>query len=283
MARLAADTIRTREVLDWKGIHLFHYPMSSCSQKTRIALRLKGVDWTPHLVDLSRAENNGEVFLGINPRGLVPVLVIDGAVHIESNDILLLLDEMFPEPRLFPPGQKAEIVRRLAAEDDLHIDLRTLSFRFCYGRTRSTKPAEALEAYRRHGGAADPRKQKEIDFYDRIARDGLSDAMVRAAAARFRLAFADWNERLAGGPYLLGATLTALDIAWYVYAKRLALAGYPLARLHPRVADWFGRLDGQPDFEAGLAIPPETTALIAANRRTQQESGTTLAAVAGLH
>ena len=34
-------------------------------------------------------------FLGINPRGLVPVLVHDGAVHIESNDIIQYLDKKY--------------------------------------------------------------------------------------------------------------------------------------------------------------------------------------------
>jgi glutathione S-transferase len=46
--------------------------------------------------------------MGINPRGLVPCLVHDGEVHIESNDIILYLERAFPaapgagleEPRL---------------------------------------------------------------------------------------------------------------------------------------------------------------------------------------
>ena len=80
--------ITTREVLDLRGIHLFHYPMSSCSQKTRIILGIKRVDWAAHFIDLSKAENNSARFLGINPRGLVLVLVVDGEVHIESNEIL---------------------------------------------------------------------------------------------------------------------------------------------------------------------------------------------------
>jgi glutathione S-transferase len=45
-------------------------------------------------------ENLTDHFLGINPRGLVPVLVHDGDVYIECNDILTYLESAFPEGRL---------------------------------------------------------------------------------------------------------------------------------------------------------------------------------------
>ena len=47
MVQLLDDDIRTREVPDWSGTHLFHYSMSSCSQKIRIFLNLKGCP-VPH-------------------------------------------------------------------------------------------------------------------------------------------------------------------------------------------------------------------------------------------
>lgn len=94
MVKLADSDITTREVLDWKGLHVFHFPFSSCSQKLRIFLSLKGAEWESHPIDLMTNENLSEWFLGINPRGLVPVLVHDGAVHIESNDILTYLEEL---------------------------------------------------------------------------------------------------------------------------------------------------------------------------------------------
>ena len=63
MERLKSD-IPTTEVLEWQGIHLLHFK------------------W----------------FMGINPRGLVPVLVDDGKIVIESNDILEYLEAKFPAP-----------------------------------------------------------------------------------------------------------------------------------------------------------------------------------------
>ncbi|MDA0239054.1 MAG: glutathione S-transferase N-terminal domain-containing protein, partial [Proteobacteria bacterium] len=109
MVKLADSDIQTREVLDWKGVHLFHFYGSSCSQKTRIFLNLKGIPWESHLIDMGNYENMGAWYLGINPRGLVPTLVIDGEVHIESNDIIALLDERFPAPKLIPAGRESEV------------------------------------------------------------------------------------------------------------------------------------------------------------------------------
>ena len=87
MAELFDEDIETREVLDWQGVHLLHFSGSACSQKTRIFLNLKGIDWVSHPVNLGTQQNYTPWFLGINPRGLVPVLVHDGAVHIVEDHL----------------------------------------------------------------------------------------------------------------------------------------------------------------------------------------------------
>ena len=56
---------------------LHGYFRSSAAFRTRIALNLKGIAWESHPVDLHTNENFQPWFLGINPRGLVPVLVHD--------------------------------------------------------------------------------------------------------------------------------------------------------------------------------------------------------------
>ena len=45
MVQLLDCDIRTREVLDWKGVHVLHFIGSSCSQKLRVFLNLKGIPW----------------------------------------------------------------------------------------------------------------------------------------------------------------------------------------------------------------------------------------------
>ena len=122
------------------------------------------------LVDLFTNENFRPWFLGINPRGLVPVLVHDGTVHIESNDIIQYLEKTFPTPKLIPAGEENEVAALLKYEDDLHLDLRTLSFRFVFAPPGPPKPAEALKSYAASGsgtvqGAKDRDKEIQIEFW----------------------------------------------------------------------------------------------------------------------
>lgn len=286
MVKLADEDIKTREVLDWKGLHVCHMSLSSCSQKLRIFLALKGLTWESHEVNLMTNENLSEWFLGINPRGLVPVLVDDGDVHIESNDIIAYLEQKYPEPKLIPAGLEDQIDAMLKHENDLHLDLRALSFRFLFNPPDEPKSAQELQHYATAGsgtvnGEKDARKDIEIDFWKTFAADGITDERARAAIENFRTAFTELGDGLADNAYLLGDTLSVLDVAWFIYANRLVLAGYPLARLHPRLGAWYERLNDRPEFAAEIAAPPEVMAHFDAGHQRDVEQGKTLELVAG--
>ena len=286
MVQLVDSDIKSREVLDWKGVHVLHFMGSSCSQKLRIFLNLKGIPWESHHIDLPSHENFCPWFLGINPRGLVPVLVHDGAVHIESNDIIGYLEKTFPKPQLIPAGHENEVAALLKHEDDLHLDLRTLSFRFVFAPPGPPKSAEALQSYAANGsgtvqGLLDREKQTQIDYWQRAARDGFTDEQARASARKFRADFDAIDKRLAQQPYLMGEALSVLDIAWLIYAHRLSLAGYPFERLHPHVFAWKERLTARPEFAKEIAPVRGSQEQLDAVRRAQQAVGKTLEAVAG--
>src|SRR5260221_1844422 len=183
---LVGSDSRTLEVLGWQGVHVLHFIGSSCSQKLRIFLNLKKIPWQSHPIDLPGNENMQPWFLGINPRGLVPVLVHDGAVHIESNDIIQYLEERFPTPRLIPAGHENEVAALLRHEDDLHLDLRTLSFRFVFAPPGPPKPEAALKSYVESGsgtvqGLKDRDKDIQIEFWQRAAKEGFTDDWARAS------------------------------------------------------------------------------------------------------
>lgn len=287
MVKLADEDIKTREVLDWRGLHVFHMALSSCSQKLRIFLALKGLEWESHEIDLMHNENLSEWFLGINPRGLLPVLVDDGDVHIESNDIIAYLEHKYPEPKLIPAGMEDQVDKLLKHENDLHLDLRALSFRFVFNPPEEPKSAEVLERYASAGsgtvnGEKDGRKDIEIGFWKTFAAEGITDSVARSAAEKFRAEFDALDDRLADHPYLLGDELTVLDIAWFIYTNRIALAHYPLARLHPRLNEWYERLQAQPEFAREIAMPPPVVAHFNAGHQRDVEAGKTLELVAGL-
>ena len=231
---------------------------SSCSQKVRIFLNLKGIDWESHTIDLLANENVEPWFLGINPRGLAPVLVHNGGVHIESNDIIQYLENVFPNLDSHPPAVRRRLRLCSKHEDDLHLDLRTLSFRFVFNPPGPPKTPEQLKKYRANGTGT-VRGQKDGDR-ERFNSSGGSEPPKKKAirttgrAQRRRSSApnsASLDERLAKHPYLLGQNLTVLDIAWLIYAHRLSLAGYPFARLHPRVDTFVQKLRATPRIRQG--------------------------------
>jgi glutathione S-transferase len=287
MVLLLDQDIQTREILNWKGVHLFHFHSSSCSQKTRIFLNLKGLTWTPHQIDLSKKEQFESWYLGINPRGLVPSLVFNGNVHIESNDIIQLLDQQFPQNPLIPAGFKTHMSEMLHHEDELHLDLRTLTFRFTQPRGKAPRSQEDLKNYRERGsgtvqGQADLDKEREIVFWETAANDGITNRAVQISVAKFQTALDDLNQILSNSPYLLGNSLSVLDIAWFVYVNRLILCGYPLEKLHPLVNNWFTSLNKKSAFAKEIIVPTVIQRSIEEHHQLQRETGTTMVDIANL-
>ena len=216
--QLEDKDIKTREVTQWQGLHLLHFDMSSCSQKVRIVFRELGLPFTPHPINLMKDEQQTDWYLGINPRGEVPVLVHDGAVHTESNDIIQYIDANFAssENSLLPQSEteRQAMQALLDLENDLHGDLRTVTFTYL-----------APDLKNRAG---------DIDALDFIGR--------------FHSAFEALDKQLSSSTYLLGDRLTLLDISWFITLFRLERAGYPLAE-HPKLAAYFVRISQRPSFQ----------------------------------
>lgn len=95
---------------------LYNFFRSGTSYRLRIALNLKGLDYDYVAVDLRREEHLGAAFKAINPQGLVPALVVDDQVLVQSPAIIEWLEERYPTPPLLPvdPENRARI-RALAA------------------------------------------------------------------------------------------------------------------------------------------------------------------------
>ena len=242
--KLLSSDIKTKEILDWKGVHLLNYQFSACSMKTRIYLNLKKIPFTSHQINLSAGENFSEWFQGINPRSLVPVLIHDGEVHIESNDILEYLEGCFKESPLIPENMEEKVKELLKFEDNLHVDIRNITFKFLVPRFlnkgKSVQPKAKNKATL--NGELDSMDDVNRNFWEQYEKHGIKDEDASRSLIRFRTALEDLNDQLEDNQYILGAELSLVDIAWFIYATRIQHANYPLQRLHPNVSGWYERL-----------------------------------------
>ncbi len=274
---LPGDQVTTAEVRDWKGLHLLHFQSSTCSQKVRILLREKGLPWTSHPVDLARHQHVTPWFLGINPRGVVPVLVHDGVVHVESNDILAYLDALPSDAAPYFPRdaeERAAVDADLALEDSLHMDLRTLTMGFLMPRRLAMKSEATLERWEREG-RADPKRALEVKWWRDYAREGISAERARASVAAHREVFEKLDRRLTTHPWLLGDRPSVLDLSWFITTLRLGHAGYPLDA-HPHLADWHARLASRPAFAEETRDPLVLRALLPVYQTYRRLAGTRL-------
>ena len=87
---------------------LYHSGLTTCSRQVRHCLREKGLPYQSRYINLLRFEHLSPAYLKLNPNGVVPTLVHDGHVVINSACINEYLDEAFRSPRSRRP------IRRIA-------------------------------------------------------------------------------------------------------------------------------------------------------------------------
>jgi glutathione S-transferase len=117
-------------------LELYHNNISVCAQKVRIVLAEKNLFWTNHYLSLAKGDQLTAEFKKMNPRGVVPVLVHDGNIIVESSVICTYLDEVFPERPLMPKSPVERATTRLwckLPDDVLHTACATVSFAISFG------------------------------------------------------------------------------------------------------------------------------------------------------
>ncbi len=88
-------------------LKLYSRYQNSAGERVRIVLNLKGLAYEYVAV----ATLAPGAYAAINPQGLLPALAIDGRVVAQSAAIIELLEELFPEPSIFPDDRllRAEV------------------------------------------------------------------------------------------------------------------------------------------------------------------------------
>ena len=160
---------------------------------------------------------------------MVPALVHDGTIEIESSDIVEWLDDAMPEPPLRPsdPGELERMYQWVARQDSIQRPLAILSNEFFF---------PAL-------GAPPQRAQPSL---------------IGGAVRRVEDALSEVNRHLDRREWLVGRSFSLADVAWVVDVHRFALMRFPMD-VFPALTAWYRRTKRRPSFVQGVTAyePPD--------------------------
>jgi glutathione S-transferase len=233
---------------------LYHGDTAVCAAKVRMTLAEKGLEWQSMPVDLSRGQQFDPAYMKLNPNAVVPTLVDDGTVIIESTVINEYLDERFPTPALRPatPQGRARLRLWTKREDGIHDAINTVTSAILFRAEELKKTPEARAA--RVDRMPDPAKREK---WVAIIDKGLDAGYVMTALVRFARHFRDMEAALANGPWLLGEEFSLADsglVSFFYRLEMLEMAGMWQDHF-PRVADWFTRCKARPSFVSAILTP----------------------------
>lgn len=228
-----------------KGVHLWHSGMSNCSQRCRITLAEFGQEFESHLVNPQKGEHATEEYHQINPKGVVPALIHDGTLIIESTDIIDYLDSKFGDSILRPAHLEATIHESLkhASESQLALKYCTFEFFFQHGPQASDEVFQQIIAGLHSKAMQDFWQEYRKGF----PRERIHDMVGRAHNDFLRLeeTLSDRREWLAGDQFSLA------DIAWMPNFHRFGLLRWPI-EIYPNLMRWFELASARPSYGKAL-------------------------------
>jgi len=168
-------------------------------------------------VDFGRDEQHGEEYRKLNPRGQVPTLVVDGRPYFESAALVMLLAERHPEAGLAPPPGSA---------------LRADWYQWFAFLASSVGPVFRLWFYPTDLGTPEHPPAQRAALQSKIESAwSLVDAHLAA-----------------GGPYLLGADFSAVDLYALMYMRWSRNMPRPVTAW-PALRDYADRLRARPSWK----------------------------------
>lgn len=231
-------------------MELYHNDVSVCAQKVRITLAEKQLAPVEHHLDLGAGDSHTPEYLKLNPKGVVPTLVDNGNVIIESTVICEYLDDAYPEPPLRPldPVERAAMRQwTLVPDAGLHLWCSTVSFALAWRHQDRTAQmakwspevrAQRIEAI--NAGLTAPLVRPHLLNYI-----GIIDAMAKALATKPWLAASSFSlADIAMIPYVCRLHDMAQDWIWHDIPERRV------------VGDWFDRCRARPSFSAITRFNP---------------------------
>jgi len=227
---------------------LYHGWRSSASRRVRLCLEEKGLAYEGYIVDMAKMEHHSPEYLKINPLGVIPTLIHDGRPLHESGTICEYLDETYPDPPLRPetPYERAGMRNWIRHIDGLIHNLIVFNWRHHLQKTASQWSDEELAEKLK----SIPGKERQESWL-RVARKPYTEEERDSARARLVVLVDKMEDALRPSGWLVGQAYSIADVAAAPCVKRIDEEIAPdemTAQKHPRVCEWWGRLQARPAF-----------------------------------
>jgi glutathione S-transferase len=234
-------------------IELYHNALSTCSQKVRLVLDEKGIEFVSHEIDLISGGQHDPAYVRLNPKHVVPTLVHDGRVILESSLIIKYLDDAFPKPPMRPAdpfGRYAVDRWLLRADTAVHPAAPVVTFAGGPRKMLLSQPDEIREA--NIAAIPDPRARA---IRRSVIEHGVAAPEFAGAFCVFLDALDTMESELAEQEWLSGAHFGLADATMLPYVLRLEhLAMDPVldATVRPGVAAWLTRVKALPCYATAV-------------------------------
>jgi glutathione S-transferase len=208
---------------------LYQSNASPNSRRVRIFLAEKGISIPTVPVDLGAKEQFSEAYAAINPRRVVPTLMLDDGTAIgEVPAILRYLEEIHPEPPLLGSTPKTKALVTMWER-----------------RAEQEGFASVMEAVRNAVPGLKNRAIAGPHDYEQIP------ALVERSKQRVRNFYADFNARLADMAFVAGDEFSVADITAVVTVDfATKAAGLPIAEEHAALKRWYDTVSGHTSMAA---------------------------------
>jgi glutathione S-transferase len=210
-------------------LKLYHSAASPNSRRVRIFLAEKELTVPLVPIDLAEGEQHSDAYRAINPRRVVPTLVLeDGTAIGEVLAIWRYLEEAYPTPPLLgsTPKDKALVTmweRRAELEGF----------------------AAVMEGVRNASERLKGRAIAGPYDYDQIP------ALVERSRLRVKNFYADLDARLAALPFVAGDHFSAADITGLVTVDfAIKAISFPVPNEHEALRGWFEKVSTRPSARA---------------------------------
>lgn len=231
------------------SLKLYNFPQSTCSQKVRLTLWEKEIDFVDRPVDSTKREHLSDWYLKLNPNGVVPTLIHDGAVIIDSSVIIEYLDEVFPNHTLTPedPVERAHMRKWLRYFEEVPTPaVRVPSFNQYLSKRFDKLTQEQFETFTDNHPIRKQfyKKMRKENGFDERETDGAKDRL-RQTVDRMEKGLTE-----SGGPWLMGESLTLADYCIAPTMDRMNDLGLSdIWSDRPLVSAWYERIKERPAYE----------------------------------